>query len=167
MLDWLERTWNTIYGVISQTVLSTFPILNIILVIMAGCFGSMLFGKIKAPVRDALLKTVGIVAMLMGASVAWDGFFVLQTGQFETKGTILVVFALLLGYVFGDALAVDRVLGKLGTKLSGLFAKKNPPSQAKDPKAPAPAEVPVAVTLQKSKPMGNEGFVLATPLRAS
>ena len=166
MLDWLEKTWNTIYGVISQTVLSTFPFLNIILVIMAGCFGSMLFGKIKAPVRDALLKTVGIIAMLMGASVAWDGFFVLQTGQFETKGTILVVFALLLGYVFGDALAVDRLFDKLGAKLSGLFTKKTPPAQAKDPKTPAPAEIPVAGTLQKGKPVGNEGFVLATVMCA-
>ena len=165
MLDWLEKTWNTIYGVISQTVLSTFPLLNIILVVMAGCFGSMLFGKIKTSVRDPLLKLVGIIAMLMGASVAWDGFFVLQTGQFETKGTILVVFSLLLGYVFGEGLAVERGLRKLGTWLCRLFDKKARTSQAKNPKAPATDEA-VNNELTAKKKAGNEGFLLATVMCA-
>ncbi len=165
MLDWLEKTWNTIYGVISQTVLSTFPILNIILVVMAGCFGSMLFGKLKTSVRDPLLKLVGIIAMLMGASVAWDGFFVLQTGQFETKGTILVVFSLLLGYVFGEGLAVERGIRKLGTWLCRLFDKKARTSQAKNPKAPATDEA-VNNELTAKKKAGNEGFLLATVICA-
>lgn len=166
MLDWLQSTWNTVFGVISQTVLTTFPFLNIILVIMAGCFGSMLFGKIKTPVRDPLLKLVGVIAMLMGASVAWDGFFVLQTGQFETKGTVLVVFSLLLGYVFGDGLAVERALRKLGTWLSGLFAKKTPAPQGKNAKAPAAAEAIDNAILEKKKKAGNEGFLLATVICA-
>lgn len=165
MLDWLEKTWNTIYGVISQTVLSTFPILNIVLVVMAGCFGSMLFGKLKTSVRDPLLKLVGIIAMLMGASVAWDGFFVLQTGQFETKGTILVVFSLLLGCVFGEGLAVERGIRKLGTWLCGLFDKKARTSQAKSPKAPVTDET-VNNELTAKKKAGNEGFLLATVICA-
>ena len=166
MLDWLQSTWNTLYGFISQTVLTTFPLINTILVIIAGCFGSMLFGKIKPQYRDALLRALGIAAMLMGASVAWDGFFVLQTGQFETTGTILVVFALLLGYVFGDALAIDRALGKLGVWLHRLFMKKDPTVQAKEQKAPATEGAPVVPVLKEANKPSAEGFILASVLCA-
>lgn len=159
MLDWLQNTWNTLFGLISQTVIIAFPLINTILVIMAGCFGSMLFGKIKPPYREVMLKALGIIIILMGFSEMWDGFFVLQTGQIETTGTILVVFSLLLGYVFGDALALDRNLGKLGVWIYGSFNKDASSAQAKGKKAPA-AQAP-SIDPKTNVP-GAEGFVLAS-----
>ena len=52
MHDRLESTWKTVYGFISNTVTTTFPLLHIILLVMAGCLGSMLYGKIKPTHRS-------------------------------------------------------------------------------------------------------------------
>ena len=157
MLDWLQNTWNTVYGAISQTVISAFPFLHIILMVIAGCLGSMLYDKIKPDHRNAVLRALGIGVIMMGFSELWDGFFVLQTGQFETTGTLLVVFALILGYVFGDALALDRSLGKLGVRLYRLFVKDSTAAVAdKETKnAPTPPAKPSQI------PSAN-GFMLAT-----
>ena len=81
MLEQIEKLWDTVVVTIFNTVTSTYALLNLILVVMAACFGSMLFGKVKAPLKDALLRGLGVFTFLMGASQMWDGFFVLQTGQ--------------------------------------------------------------------------------------
>ena len=160
MLDALKEFWDTLYSFIAQTVIVTFPLVNTILVIMAGCFGSMLYGKIKPHVGDALFRALGVFAILMGASYAWDSFFVLQTGQFETTGTILVVFALLLGYGLGVLFEADRGLRALGTWIYGLFAKQDKPTAPAAPKKPAPT------LKEKPTALGADGFVIATMLCA-
>ena len=154
MPAWIQESWKTFYSFIAQTVMVAFPLVNAILVIMAACFGSMLYGKIKPRHGDVLLKALGIFVMMMGVSYAWDSFFVLQTGQFETTGTLLVLFSLLLGFLFGEAFSIDRGIARLGAWLASLFSKKEPPA-AKGKAAPAPA-IPAKVATP-----GVEGFVLA------
>ena len=153
MLDRLESTWKTVYSFISNTVTTTFPLLHIILLVMAGCLGSMLYGKIKPTHRSPLLRVMGVIFLLMGASEVWDGFFVLQTGQFETVGTLLVVFSLILGYVFGSALNLEQRLGRLGVRMYNRFVKTP---------APRAADTAPAAPVKESNPPSAEGFVLAT-----
>ena len=163
MLDGLEKILRTIYAYISNTVILTFPLLNTILIVMAGCFGSMLYHKVRPSHKDVLLKALGIAAIVMGFSQFWDGFFTLQTGQFETKGTMLVLFALLLGYVLGDALALDRYIGRLGLWLNRLFAK-NPDSAAKSGTAsgkPAAKKSASPEPIKQEEHALSEGFILA------
>lgn len=159
MLDWLENTWKTIYGYITATVTSMFPLLYVILLVIAGCLGSMLYGKIKPANRDVYLRALGIGALLMGASELWDGFFVLQTGQFEAAGTLLVAVSLLLGYVFGSALRPERGLGRLGVSMYGRFVK--PPKATVGDVSTIPAK-----SLKENNPPSAEGFLLATLLTA-
>ena len=111
MLVWLQTAVDSVYGVISDTVLRFFPLINLILMIIAGCFGSLLVGKIKPALRDALLRGLGLLVLLMGCTELWNGFFVLQVGQFETTGTMLVVVSLVLGY------GLPAALGALGPNL--------------------------------------------------
>ncbi len=153
MLDWLEKTWKTVYAFTCNTASTTFPLLHIILLVMAGCLGSMLYEKIKPSHRSPLLRLIGVIFLLMGASEVWDGFFVLQTGQFETAGTLLVAFSLLLGYVFGSAMDLERRLGRLGIRLYNRFVK-----------APAPqaTEAAPTVPVKENNPPSAEGFILAT-----
>ena len=159
MLDWLETTWRTVYGIISSAVTSMFPLLYIILLVIAGCLGSMRYGKVKDAHRDVLLRALGIGALLMGASEIWDGFFVLQTGQFETTGTLLVAVSLLLGYVFGRALDLDTKLGRLGVSMYGRFVKPT--------RVPAGSpDTPAAKGAGVGNPPSAEGFLLATLLTA-
>ena len=159
MLDTLEKLWRTIYAYISNTVIFTFPVLNIILIVMAGCFGSMLYQKTRPAVKDVLLKALGIAAIIMGFSHFWDSFFTLDIGQFETKDTLLVLFALLLGYVLGDVLALDKGLGHLGIWLNSLWTKDSHPTAAQNKKH-APKTPNVEPIHQDPYPL-SEGFILA------
>jgi len=154
MLDWFENAWARIWAFISNTVTTTFPLLHVILLVMAGCIGSILYEKLKPDYRTPLLRVCGILLLLMGASEVWDGFFVLQTGQFETTGTLLVVFALILGYVFGTALDLERRLGRFGIRMYERFAKA--------PASKTAAGEEKALPPKESAPYGAEGFVLAT-----
>lgn len=157
MLDWFENTWQLVYDFIGKTVTTTFPFLHIILLVMAGCFGSMLYGKIKPAYQSALLRALGIASVLMGASEIWDSFFILQTGQFETDGTMLVIIALILGYVFGDSLALDRSIGKLGVRIYRIFTKSSTPT------ATSVGSKNLQVSERKpANPPSAEGFMLAT-----
>jgi uncharacterized membrane protein YqgA involved in biofilm formation len=152
MLEWLQTAWQSIYGVISDTVLSSFPLVHVILLIMAGCLGSMLAGRCKPALGDALLRVLGILTVLMGASRLWDSFFVLQTAQFETEGTLLVLISLIVGYAFGAALGLEKSFERLGGWLSRKFIKEKPAR-------------PSEITRQKNPLLpAAEGFAIATVL---
>ncbi len=163
MLDALEKLWRTIYAYISNTVILTFPLLNVILIVMAGCFGSMLYHKARPAHKDVLLKALGIAAIVMGFSQFWDGFFTLQTGQFETKGTMLVLFALLLGYVLGDFLALDKYIGRLGLWLNRLLSKESGSAAKSGTAAGKPAAKKPATPepIKQEERALSEGFILA------
>lgn len=154
----MQAIWQSI----SQTVISAFPLVNLLVVIVAGCLGSLLSERIRSPLREILLRSLGLVAILMGAVEAWNGFFVLQTAQFETTGTVLVIFSLIVGYAFGYALNLDRSIGQAGVWLHNQFIKDKPSRSeiialAKGEEAPRRRKV--------SNPSA-EGFLLATILCA-
>lgn len=162
MLDLMQDLWQDFFSLLSSAVISSFPWINVILMVIAGCFGSMLCGKIKDPVRDALARALGLFVILMGGMELWNGFFVLQTGQFETMGTMLVVLALPAGYAFGHAFALDRALGKLGVRLFRVFIKEKP-------RRPAPktaGQDPALQKPQRDNLPSAEGFMLAAVIGA-
>ena len=176
MLVWLQTAVDSVYGVISDTVLRFFPLINLILMIIAGCFGSLLVGKIKPALRDALLRGLGLLVLLMGCTELWNGFFVLQVGQFETTGTMLVVVSLVLGYGLGLVFRPERGLGRLGLWLSRKFLKdKQDKLRRRVVAAPTetaegmPDGAPVLVEIlpaRPEKPHSAEGFMLASVICA-
>ncbi len=169
MLAWLQTAWETVYGVISDTVLQFFPLINLLLIVIAGCLGSLLFGKLKTALRDALYRGLGLFVALIGCAELWNGFFVLQVGQFETTGTMLVVFSLVLGYGLGFLLMPERGLGRLGLWLSRKIIrdKRAKPRRAGAalPAAPstAPSDTPPVQPSCASAESRHsaEGFMLA------
>lgn len=164
MLETIQNTWLTVYGVISEAVISAFPWINVILMVMAACLGSLLCGKIKSAVKDALLRAVGLLTILMGASQLWNNFFVLQTGQFETTGTFLVVISLLVGYAFGHAFALDRAIGRFGVWLFRRFVKETP--KQKIIRVEGTIQIQPAPEPKPDKLPSAEGFLLATVICA-
>lgn len=154
----LSSVWQTI----SQALLSSFPLVNLILVLLAGCLGTLLFGKIHSPAREVLLRALGLLALLMGAVELWNGFFVLQTAQFETTGTLLVLLSVLVGLAFGYALSLDRAIGQGGIWLFRQFIKDKP-SRAE---IIARARGEEIARPRKVREPSAEGFMLATVLCA-
>lgn len=164
MLDWLQNSFPTAYDAITHTVTASFPWINLMVMILAGCLGTLLCGKLRAAARDVLLRALGLLVALMGASQIWNNLFILQTGQFETTGTILVVFALLIGYALGRALSLDLAIGRLGTWLFGRFVK-----ESTERKLAVARAVSQGLPIPEPKPStlpSAEGFLLATVIGA-
>ncbi len=164
MPAWLQNTWTTLYGSISHVVISSFPWINLMVIILAGCLGTLLCGKLRAAAKDALLRALGVFVALMGASQLWNNFFVLQTGQFETTGTFLVVVSLLIGYALGRAFSLDLALGRLGTWIFSRFVK-----ESTERKLAVARAVSQGLPIPEPKPStipSAEGFMLATMIAA-
>ncbi len=132
---------------------------NVLAIIVAGGFGVMLRGKLKVRYQEMLLQAVGLAVILMGAVGLWDGFFVLENGQLETTGTMLVIFSLIVGWVFGEALCLEKGLDRLGhvfrrftereeqkdaakgNKSTGKASTKTPAAPKANSKTEAPADI--------------------------
>jgi uncharacterized membrane protein YqgA involved in biofilm formation len=156
------KLMTNLYDALSTVVLTAFPFLSPLLMLVAGCLGALLYGKIKESAKAVLLRALGLLAILVGGIELWNGFFVLQTAQFETKGTVLVIFSLLIGYAFGYAFSLERSIGSLGEGMFRRFWKPGKPRKS-DVIAMAKGQ---AVRERKICPPSAEGFLLATTLCA-
>ena len=159
ILELLTSLWD----LVSRAIISAFPILNTVIIMGAGCLGMLLYGRFKSSVRDIIIKALGIAVVLFAISELWNSFFVLQDGLIETEGTLLVVIALPMGWLFGEALAIDQGLGKLGLLLHKIFEEKEPePVKGKGPKPePSPEETARLVLTREDR---ATGFIIAFTL---
>lgn len=156
ILEFLKPLW----ALISQVTLSAFPILDTTVVVGAGFLGMLLHGRFNARTRDIILKALGIAVILFSVNELWNSLFVLQDGVLETEGTMLVVAALPLGWLFGEALCIDRGLGKLGLLIHDLFEKKEPVGKEKKPQ-PTPEETARLILAREDR---ATGFIIAVTL---
>ena len=159
-MDAILHILTQLWEFLSRVIISAFPILNALFIIGAGCLGMLLYGKLKPFVRDIVIKCIGIGVVLFAVSELWDSFFVLRDGQLETEGTLLVVISLLIGWLFGEAIGLDILLGKLGLVIHRLFEEKEPAGKGKKPE---PTEEEIALLTVKREERAT-GFVVAATL---
>ncbi len=161
-MDAILNILTSLWEFVSRAVIASFPLLNAVFVIGAGCLGMLIYGHIKAVTRDIIIKCLGIAVILFAVSELWNSFFVLQDGQLETEGTLLVVIALLIGWLFGEAIMLDRLLAKLGLVIHRIFEEKEPAVKGKAKKpAPTPEEAAIATLKREDR---ATGFLVAVTL---
>ncbi len=100
-------------------------IVNVLAIIMAGSLGVMIRGKWSVRFQRLILQYIGAVVLFLGGRSLLSGWFVKGTPGVEVTGTILVLFALPVGMVFGEALQLHRLLDKLGLALSHTFSRED------------------------------------------
>ena len=158
ILELLASLWE----VVSRAIISAFPLLNTVIILGAGCLGMLLYGHFKRSTRDIIIKALGIAVVLFAVSELWNSFFVLQDGLIETEGTLLVVISLPMGWLFGEALAIDRGLGKLGLLLHRIFEEKEPDLPGRGQKSePSPEELARLTLTREDR---ATGFIIAFTL---
>ncbi len=89
-------------------------LVDVLAIVVGGGLGVMFRGKLRARYQEIILQGVGLAALMLGVMGFWDGFFVMDNKQLEVTGSALVVFALLVGTVFGEAFRLDRAVDRLG-----------------------------------------------------
>ena len=156
ILAFLQPLWSFL----SQVILSAFPILNTAIVVGAGVLGMRLHGRFRTSARDIILRAVGIAVILFSINELWNSFFILEDGVIEAEGTLLAFISLPVGWLVGEALSIDRGLGKLGLFLHSVFEKPDASTQAKKTQL-SPEETARLVLAREEC---ATGFIIATTL---
>ncbi|MBP3665526.1 MAG: DUF554 family protein [Clostridia bacterium] len=162
-MDTILHILASLWDFVGRAVISSFPILDTLFVIGAGCLGLLLYKRIRPEIKEIIIKCLGIGVILFAVSELWNSFFVLQEGRFEAEGSFLAIIALLIGWLFGEALALDRLLGRLGLVIHRIFEDKEPTAaKGKGKRAePSPEEVAL-LTLRREE--RAKGFLVAVTL---
>ena len=92
-------------------------IIDVLAIILGGSIGVMLKYEFPAWLKRLALQVVGLAAILFGAHSLIDGWFSGDKPDIELEGSFLIVIALILGAIFGEALRFDRGMDKLATSL--------------------------------------------------
>ena len=101
-------------------------IINALAIVVAGGVGSIFRGKLRPAYQKITLEACGLIALVWGAMGLWDGFFATEgESVVQTKGMLLVIFALLVGTVFGTALGLDKGLDRIGKAFRGMVEKND------------------------------------------
>lgn len=94
--------------------------------IVAGGLVGLLFSKgLKEATRDMLMKACGIAVIFIGVSGALSGMLTITDGIISTKGTMLLIFSLVLGSLAGQWIDIESKLDILGEKIKKAIKRKN------------------------------------------
>ncbi|MBE6954692.1 MAG: DUF554 domain-containing protein [Ruminococcaceae bacterium] len=100
-------------------------IVNTLAVLLGGAFGLWFRRGIKESLQESLQKACGLATIFIGISGAMAEMLTYAEGKFSTKGTLLLVFALVIGALIGEWIDIDRRLDILGEKLKQLARRGN------------------------------------------
>lgn len=108
-------------------------VVNVALILAGGLIGAA-FGRFFTPrIQDSLLKATAAGILFAGISGAMGGTLSIDGGRLVGGGTALVVLSLAIGSLIGEALGLDRQIGRFGEWL------KHATSSSGDPKFATPS----------------------------
>lgn len=100
-------------------------IINTVTVIGGGLLG-MLFKKgIKDKVQQTLMAACGVSTIFIGIAGTLEGMLTTVEGNIKTKGTMLLIFSLVIGSVFGEIIDIEKRMDSVGEKLKKLLKAEN------------------------------------------
>lgn len=165
-----DSLWDTVkeflapvIAFLTKALIAGFPFINAFFILAIGIWGASLYGKPQPYTRKLLLRCLGIAVILFGISQLWDAWFVLEEGKLETDGSMLAVISVLIGWLFGEALMMDKALGWLGINLTRLFAAKPTPAEIAKAKKNEPSPELLAAEKRRLQDTAD-GFAIATTL---
>lgn len=89
-------------------------IINTAAVIAGGILGVTMKKGIPEQCRQVLMQACGVATIFIGAGGTLQKMFVIQNGQIQTAGTLLLIFSLVLGSLAGSLLRIEDHLENLG-----------------------------------------------------
>ena len=92
-------------------------IINTLAVVVGGLIGMCLKNGLKKNLQDILMQACGVATIFIGASGTLAKMFVIENGSLSTKGTMLLIFSLVLGGILGEAINIEEKMDFLGEKI--------------------------------------------------
>lgn len=95
-------------------------IVNVLAILVGGFVGLVIKKGLSHRFEEILMKALGLSTLFIGVSGALVGLLSVEEGSLSTKGTMLMIFSLVIGSVIGEAIRIEDRLETLGEKLKGL-----------------------------------------------
>ncbi|WP_164995904.1 DUF554 domain-containing protein [Miniphocaeibacter massiliensis] len=89
-------------------------IVNGIAVIIGGVLGNFFGRRISKNMQDMLIKSIGIAIMFIGISGTLQHMLVIQDGNIETRGTMVLIISLILGSIIGEYFRIENKFVNMG-----------------------------------------------------
>lgn len=100
-------------------------IINTTAVIVGGLLGMLLKKGIAKRFEKILMQALGLATIFIGAGGVLKYMLVIENGSLATRGTMLLIFSLVIGCILGQLLDIESKMEKLGVKLKAAARVKD------------------------------------------
>ncbi len=100
-------------------------IVNTVAVILAGILGLFLKSGVKPRFQKILMQANGLAVIFIGISGVMQHMLVIENGSISTKGTMLLIFSLVIGSLLGEWIDIETKMDALGEKLKAAVKMQN------------------------------------------
>lgn len=100
-------------------------IINTVAVIVGGLLGMLLKNGIAKKFEKILMQGLGLATIFIGAGGVLKYMLVLENGNMSTRGTMLLIFSLVIGCILGQLLDLESKMEILGVKLKAAVKMQN------------------------------------------
>lgn len=100
-------------------------IINTAAVIAGGLLGMLLKKGIAKRFEKILMQALGLATIFIGVGGVLKYMLIMENGSITTRGTMLLIFSLVIGSVLGQLINIESLMEKLGVKLKAAVRIKN------------------------------------------
>lgn len=95
-------------------------IINTLAVIAAGAIGLVLKKGIKPNMQRILMQANGLAVIFIAIGGVMEHMLVINGNDISTKGTMLLIFSLVIGSILGELIDIEAKMDTLGEKIKSL-----------------------------------------------
>ena len=100
-------------------------IVNTAAVVAGGVLGLLLKNGVAKRFEAILMQALGLATVFIGAGGVLKYMLVVENGALATRGTMLLIFSLVIGCILGQMLDIEAQMEKLGIRLKAAVRIKN------------------------------------------
>ena len=100
-------------------------IINTMAVILGGALGMLLNKGITERYQKTLMAACGVSTIFIGIAGTLQGMLTVVDGRIETQGTMLLIFSMVIGGLFGELINIEKRMDNIGGKLKKLLKAEN------------------------------------------
>ncbi len=100
-------------------------IINTLAVIGGGIVGLVLKNGIKEQTQKSLMQACGVATIFIGIAGVLTKMLMITNGKFETQGTMLLIFSLVIGTGIGEFLHLEERMDRLGERIKKAVKREN------------------------------------------
>lgn len=100
-------------------------IINTAAVLVGGLLGLLLKNGVAAKFQKILMQALGLSTVFIGAGGVLQYMLTVKNGTLTTRGTMLLIFSLVIGCLIGQLLDLETQMEKLGIKLKAAVRMQN------------------------------------------